>query len=155
MMRPRGAIIAFISVLPFCVGAENTSILTGLAEVSADRLEILHKKQRAQFFGHVHVTWNELAVDCDKMDVAYGDKGNIVSLVASGHLVVRWGEARATAESARLDAGHDLLVLEGNTVLHRGAHQLAGQRIVVYLVDQRVEIVGARASFRLADGAAQ
>jgi lipopolysaccharide export system protein LptA len=118
-------------------------------QVEADRLQIDHQRRSATFEGNVRARYGELALQCDSMQVSYDDRGAVVALRATGGVTVRRGDARATANSGRLDARQGLLVLEGSPVLVRGPHRLEGERIAVHLASGRIEVERARGVFQL------
>lgn len=121
----------------------------GTAEVNADRLSVDHTNKRAFFEGNVKAVYNKLTVTCDKMELAYDEDGRVVSLLAKGKVTVTRTNARATANTARLDAKKNILILEGNPTLTRGPHKLSGSRIQVHLADGRLEVTDVKGTFKL------
>lgn len=119
------------------------------AAVNADRLEIDHKLMRARFSGNVRATYGELKISCDEMSVSYDEDGRIAALNAKGKVMVTRGDASARASSARLDAGQDLLILEGNPVLTKGPNQIQGERIEIHLKTGKLEVANAKGKFKI------
>ena len=140
------ALVLFF-VLP--VVAQNQGLGKGAAKVQSDRLEVEHEKRRARFQGNVRAAFGKLKLKCEKMNIAYSENGEVVSLHATGKVEVIRGDARATANQARLDARQGLLVLEGRPVLIQGLHRLEGSRIAVHLKSGRLEVVDASGTFVL------
>ena len=147
-----------IIVLVFCLLAaglaEGKGLDQGTAEVQSDRLEVDHEKRHARFEGNVRATHGDLRVRCDRMELTYSIKGEVVTLTADGNVVVTSYRTRAEAHRATLAAKQGVLVLEGNPILVQGENRLAGQRITVYLKDNRIDITQARGTFKLGDGEA-
>ncbi len=125
------------------------SLDRGTAEVNADKLRVDHTNKRAFFSGNVKAVYNDLTVTCDQMELEYDDKGRVVLLIARGAVTVTRANARATANSARLDAKKNILILEGNPTVTRGPHSLRGSRIQVHLNDERLEVTDVKGSFKL------
>jgi lipopolysaccharide export system protein LptA len=123
------------------------------AQVQADRLRVDHGRREARFEGHVRAVYGDLELSCDLMEVSYDERGGVTALRASGHVSVRRGAARATGERAQLDAGRNVLVLEGGPVLTEGPNRLEGSRITVDLASGKLEVTEARGVFRLPPGA--
>ena len=153
-MEMRGFKTTIALALCFCVSAfaDEQGFGKGLAEVRAEKLEVDHSKKSAQFEGKVRATYGELVVNCDRMQLTYNAKGEVVSLKAEGKVVVTRGDAKATATLATLDAKQGVLILKGNPVLVRGENRLEGERITIHLKDNRIDIFDARGTFKLGAG---
>ncbi len=138
-------VVFFIAV---SAPAKDKEMDNGTASVQSDRLEVEHQQKRARFEGNVRVVFLGLTLFSDKMEVMYDDNGEIVSLLAQGNVTVVRDNARATSNSARLDAVRNLLILDGNPVLVQGAHRLEGKRITVNLSSGRLDVTQAKGTFK-------
>ncbi len=152
-MLLRRALPLLLLSISLPAAAQKPGPVQGTAEIQSDKLKIDHALKRALFEGNVTAHWRELVLECDEMNVSYDEQGNITSLRAAGNVVVRRGEARATAKTARLDARQGLLVLNGNPVLVQGPHRLEGSRILVHLKSGRIEAIDAKGTFSLGNEA--
>ncbi|MCP4674453.1 MAG: hypothetical protein GY854_02835 [Deltaproteobacteria bacterium] len=141
------AALVLLTALPAL--AQNPGLVQGTAEVQSDRLEVDHNLKKAHFEGNVKAAWGNLKLRCDKMEISYNDRGEVVSLRAVGSVAVARDDSRATAGSARLDARQNILILEGNPVLVQGPHRLKGSRVVVHLSSGRLEVTEATGTFHL------
>ena len=141
-------------VLCFCVSAfaEETGFGKGLAEVRAEKLEVDHNKKQARFERNVRATYGDLVVNCDRMELTYNTKGEVVTLKAEGKVVVARDGATATATLATLDAKQGVLVLKGKPVLVRGENRLEGTRITIHLKSNRIDVFEARGTFQFGTG---
>ncbi|MBW1881217.1 MAG: hypothetical protein JRJ84_22920 [Deltaproteobacteria bacterium] len=90
------------------------------------------------FEGEVEATRGEVVLDCDRLEVSY-QNDRVERAVASGAVRVRRGEQEARGSRALLTMADGRLVLEGDPVLRDGARHLRGERIVLFLDDERVE----------------
>ncbi len=141
------AALILLAALP--VFAQSHGLVQGMAKVQSDRLEVDHNLKKARFEGNVKAEWSNLKLSCDKMEISYNDRGEVISLRAAGNVAVAREDSRATAGSARLDARQNMLVLEGSPVLVQGPHRLKGSRIVVHLSSGRLEVTEATGTFHL------
>lgn len=123
-------------------------------QISADRMIIHEQERRATFEGNVHVRQSDLLLQADQLDVwvknsvasqefTYGS-GNISKIAAKGHVRVTQGARNITADEAVFDQDRQELVLSGNLSGRDGEYQVAGEKMVIYLEEQRSVIEGSR-----------
>jgi lipopolysaccharide export system protein LptA len=146
--------ISILLVLCFCVSvfAEEKGFGKGIAEVRSQKLEVDHNKRSARFEGNVRAAYGDLSVHCDRMELTYNGKGEVVTLKAEGKVTVARGGARATAKLATLDAKLGVLVLSGDPILVKGENRLEGMRITIHLKGNRIDVSEARGIFKLGTG---
>lgn len=126
--------------------------------VSAAMLEYDYKQnvvvyrgnvQAAQ--GDVHLRSDELTIRLARAEGSNGDDPPTASLggrvqlreiVAAGHVRIDQGERWATGGRAVFDQDRRILVLSEDPVLHDGPNQIAGDRVVVYLDEDRSVVEG-------------
>jgi lipopolysaccharide export system protein LptA len=65
------------------------------------------------------------------------DADKIKQIIAEGHVRMQRGDRVAEGRHAVFDQASQTVVLTDHAVLHEGQNQVAGDRIVVYLQDQR------------------
>ena len=113
-------------------------------DVTADRIEVLDRADRAMFAGNVHVKQAELSLDTERLTVAYSsDNGvQIRRLDASGGVVVRSPSETAKGDFGIYDLDRKLITLIGSVQLNRGANQVNGSRLVIDLDSGRAVIDG-------------
>ncbi len=70
------------------------------------------------------------------------DANRIKQVIAEGHVKIRKGERLAEGRRAVFDQGKQTIVLSDGAVLHEGPNQVAGDRIVVYLQEERSVVEG-------------
>ncbi len=105
-------------------------------DVSADRIEVQDRADRAVFTGNVHVTQAELTLDTPRLTVAYaGGSGNvqIKRLDAAGGVVVHSPSETAKGDFGVYDLDRKLITLIGNVQLNRENNQVNGARLVIDL----------------------
>ncbi|HVM39069.1 MAG TPA: LptA/OstA family protein [Sphingomicrobium sp.] len=155
MMRMRGsgsilAAIAGVAVLGGLAHAqEPVSALRGHnsnapVDVTADRIEVQDRADRAIFAGSVKVRQAQLALDTERLTVAYSSGGGIQirRLDASGGVVVRSPSETARGNFGIYDLDKKLITLIGDVELNRGASRVSGARLVIDLESGRAVIDG-------------
>jgi lipopolysaccharide export system protein LptA len=113
-------------------------------DVSAERIEVQDRADRAIFAGSVHVRQGELTLDAPRVTVAYSSAGNIQinRIDASGGVVVKSPSETASGNFGIYDTNRKLITLLGNVQLRRGGSQINGSRLVIDLDSGRAVIDG-------------
>lgn len=116
-------------------------------DLTADRLEVQDRADRAIFAGNVKVRQDELSLDTSRLTVAYSSSGGvqIKRLDASGGVTVRSPSETARGSFGIYDLDRKLITLVGNVVLQREGSQISGQRLVIDLDSGRAVIDGGPA----------
>ena len=116
-------------------------------DVSADRIEVQDRADRALFVGNVHVTQAELTLDTARLTVAYSSAGSIQiqRLDASGGVTVKSPSETARGDFGVYDLDRKLITLVGGVQLQRGGSQIMGSRLVIDLNSGRAVIDGGPA----------
>ena len=155
-MRPIGIILAPTLALAALTASaavgqsrEPISALKGHnsdapVDVTADRIEIQDRADRAIFAGNVKVRQAELTLDAERLTVAYSSEGGVQirRLDAAGGVVVRSPSETARGEFGIYDLDRRLITLIGNVQLVRGENRVAGSRLVINLDSGRAVIDG-------------
>jgi lipopolysaccharide export system protein LptA len=116
-------------------------------DVTADRIEVQDRADRAIFAGNVHATQAELTLDTERLTVAYaGGQGSqgvqIRRLDAAGGVVVHSPSETAKGDFGIYDLDKKLITVIGNVQLTRGPNVVNGQRLVINLDSGRAVIDG-------------
>lgn len=116
-------------------------------DVTADRIEVQDRANRALFVGNVHVRQASLTLDTARLTVAYSSAGGIQiqRLDASGGVVVRSPSETARGNFGVYDLDRRLITLIGDVVLSRGGSRINGSRLVIDLVSGRAVVDGGPA----------
>ncbi len=127
-------------------------------DVTADRIEVQDRADRAIFAGNVHVKQAEMTLDTQRLIVAYsGGQANssgvqIRRLDAAGGVVVRSPSEIAKGEFGIYDLDRKLITLIGNVQLNRGTNQVNGSRMVIDLDTGRAVVNGGPAGVNQSGG---
>ncbi|MFN7146573.1 MAG: LptA/OstA family protein [Myxococcota bacterium] len=112
-------------------------------EITAARSEWDLKARTARFSGTVDVRRGGVTMRCDSLDVRYADADRIDRVVATGNVLVRQGARTANAATAELVGATGQITLTGTPKLAEGPNTLVGNRIVLWLDDERASCEGA------------
>lgn len=114
-------------------------------EVSSEGLEFDYKGQKAIFRGGVHVVQGDIELGSDLLTVKYAEAGEeqqLREVTAEGNVRITQGARKATGKRAVFDQSNRTLVLTGDALLEEGVNQVAGDTIVVYPDESRMEVRG-------------
>ena len=119
-------------------------------DVTADRIEVQDRADRAIFAGNVHATQADLTLDTQRLTVAYsnapqnggGTGVQIRRLDAAGGVVVHSPSETAKGDFGIYDLDHKLITVIGNVQLTRGPNVVNGQRLVINIESGRAVVDG-------------
>jgi lipopolysaccharide export system protein LptA len=117
-------------------------------DVTAERIEVQDRADRAMFAGNVHVTQEEMTLDTPRLTVAYSgnqggaDKVQIHRLDAAGGVVVKSPSETARGDFGIYDLDRKLITLIGNVQLDREQSRVNGARLVIDLDSGRAVVDG-------------
>lgn len=132
--------------------------------VTSDRLEYDYKSNVVVYRGGVLATQGRLKINSDTLTVTFADgsEGSAGTAAPQGGLALGGGSARlreivavgtvriedgtrwATGGRAVFDQTNRTLVLSENPMLHDGANEVLGDRVIVYLDEDRSVVEGGR-----------
>lgn len=129
------------------IAATGTTV--SAAAASAPPLDIQAKRstwdlkgRSARFEGAVVVTRGPVTLRCDTLDVRYAGADVIDTVVATGGVTVDRGGRHASAERAELVGRTGKITLTGRPKLSEGVNALEGERIVLWLDEERADCEG-------------
>ena len=150
---------------PAASGEDLLSALTftpqhGPVTISAEELEFDYQTRELVYRGGVTVRQADLTLGAERLRMTLDDAaaGQVRKVVADGTVRITQGGRVATGDHATFDRAHETVVLRGHAVLQDGTNRVAGDRVVVYLREQRSVVEGGRGRVRAVlyprDGAA-
>lgn len=132
--------------------AGNASLLSALSfsarrepiAVTADTLEFDYRARLLTYKGRVEVTQGDITLNANTLTIALQDQtdNQVKEVVAAGQVRVRQGTRWATGGRAVFDQTSHTVVLSQNAVVHDGPNEVSGDRIVVYLDEERSVVEG-------------
>lgn len=132
--------------------------------VVSDSLEVDNKTQVAVFIGAVKATQGDVTIVSDKLEVYYDRDakeqpkkekteegspgimdggGKVRKVVALGHVKITQKDRVAVGRKATYWAGGRKMLLEGKSTVWRGQNQVSGEKITVFLDQDRALVHGA------------
>ncbi|HYR96103.1 MAG TPA: lipopolysaccharide transport periplasmic protein LptA [Candidatus Binatus sp.] len=123
--------------------------------VTADRLEYDYKANVVVYRGDVLATQGDTKVRSDTLTVTLAARDDrpadpaakgqrLQQIVAVGNVRIDNGDRWATGGRAVFEQGSRTLVLTQTPVLHDGSNEVAGDRVIVYLDENRSVVEGGR-----------
>jgi lipopolysaccharide export system protein LptA len=136
--------------------------------VTSDRLEFDYKKNVVVYSGTVHAEQGDVKIESDELRITLkptdrrkpegdapdgpdagaaegvGESARVQEIVASGNVRIDQGGRWAVGGKAVFDQEARTFVLTDHPVLHEGPNQVAGDRVVVYLDEDRSVVEGDR-----------
>lgn len=130
--------------------------------VTADRLEYDYKSNVIVYRGDVEAVQGRARLRSDQLTVTFDSarsggsgapaveagpgtaSGRLQEIVAVGNVRIDQGTRWATGGRAVFDQGERTVVLSESPVLHDGPNEVAGDRVVVYLDEDRSVVEGGR-----------
>ncbi|MGH7315345.1 MAG: lipopolysaccharide transport periplasmic protein LptA, partial [Candidatus Rokuibacteriota bacterium] len=119
---------------------------SGPVTVDADQLENLQKEGLVVFTGSVVATQNSSTQFADRMEVYLDDKQDrIVRTVSTGNVRIITRDCRTgTAQRAEYYDAEQRVVLIGNARVWRDDNVVTGERITIYLAEDRSVVEGGQ-----------
>lgn len=94
--------------------------------------------------GNVVAIRGPARLTCDAAAVHFDKAGEVVRIEAHGSVILEQGDRTGRAETAVLDAGQGRVTLRGDATLAEPPHWMAGEPIVVFLDDERIQCESCR-----------
>lgn len=114
----------------------------GTTTITSDRLEFDYKDYVALFEGHVKVVDPQFVLTSDKMLVFFANTNDVTRLDAIGHVKMTSLDRTATCGKAVYTRSNGAIVLTQDPVVSKGQNVLRGEKITVWVGDQRVDVEG-------------
>src|SRR5687767_3005714 len=113
-------------------------------DVTADRIEVQDRADRAIFAGNVQVRQATLTLETQRLTVAYSGGGGVQirRLDAAGGVIVRSPSETARGDIGIYDLDRKLITLVGAVELNRAGSRISGSRLVIDLDSGRAVIDG-------------
>jgi lipopolysaccharide export system protein LptA len=140
------------------VPAGRDSLLDALAfsskrdpiSVAADALEFDYRTRVLTYKGGVEVTQGDVKLQSRTLRVVLDDQGEtrVKEVIADGDVRVSKGPRWATGGRAEFDDAKQTVVLSDDAVVHDGTNEVSGERIIVYLNENRSVVEGGNGRVR-------
>jgi lipopolysaccharide export system protein LptA len=114
--------------------------------ITSDRMEADRQKNIIIYIGQVVAVQGEMTLRSDKLTTYFDpDLQQIKQAIAEGKLVqVTQGERLATGTKAVFDGVEQTIIMTGNPMVRQGNNQVSGERIIYFMVDDRIVVEGGK-----------
>ena len=118
--------------------------------ITADALEFDYRSRVLTYRGKVVAEQGDLKLQSDVLTLTLAKENGdrLESVVAEGHVQLVKGERSASAGRAEFDQKERTVILRLNAVVQAGANQVTGDKITVYLDDERTVVDGGESRVR-------
>jgi lipopolysaccharide export system protein LptA len=128
------------------LGNLNFTSERGPVTIGARELEFDYRTRTLTYRGEVVVTQGDLTLTSDLLRVTLDEAARdaIREVVAEGNVRVTQGARMASGGRAVFDQQRRTVVLTEDAILRDGPNEVAGERVVVYLEEQRSVVEGGQ-----------
>ncbi|MHB9097660.1 MAG: lipopolysaccharide transport periplasmic protein LptA [Syntrophales bacterium] len=120
-------------------------------QIVSDRLDAYNEKRMVVFSGNAVATQGARTIRADRLTLYYREEkkpagqttrepegtGNLERVEAAGHVTITEGERIVTGDEAVFDQDAQKITMTGGAVMREGANIVRGDRIVVFLNENR------------------
>lgn len=126
------------------LGALSLSSSRDPIAVTADAMEFDYRTRVLTYKGSVVVTQADMKLEADSLTVALDEHADnrVKEVVADGQVRLSQGTRLATGGHAVFDQAHNTVELRDNAELHDGPNEIKGERVMVYLNEERSVVEG-------------
>jgi lipopolysaccharide export system protein LptA len=114
--------------------------------ITADALEFDYRPRVLKYKGAVVATQGDMKLESRSLTVTLDAQveNRIKEVVADGQVRLSQGARWATGGRAVFDQNHNTVTLSDNAELHDGANLVKGDRVIVYLNEERSVVEGGK-----------
>jgi lipopolysaccharide export system protein LptA len=120
-------------------------------QIVSDRLDAYHEKRMVVFSGNAVATQGARTIRSDRLTLYYKEDqkragestrevegtGNLERVEAKGHVTITEGNRIVTGEEALFEQDAQKITMTGGAVMREGANIIRGDRIIVFLNENR------------------
>ncbi|MFI5394373.1 MAG: lipopolysaccharide transport periplasmic protein LptA [Candidatus Binatia bacterium] len=130
------------------LGALSFSSKREPISITSDAMEFDYGTRVLTYKGAVVVTQGDMKLESASLTVALDEHADnqVKEVVANGNVRLSKGSRWATGGHAVFDQGNNTVVLSEKAELHDGPNQINGDRVVVYLNEERSVVEGGNNS---------
>ena len=116
----------------------------GPITIQADQLEFDYRSRVLTYRGEVKVTQADMVLESELLSVVLDPErfDELKEIVAEGDVRIAKGERRASGGRAVFDQTARTVTLTDRAVLRDGPNEVAGERVIVYLDEERSVVEG-------------
>jgi len=112
--------------------------------VRSDKLEFSYKERVLEYTGQVVVTQGDLTLKADALQVTINESttDRLQQITATGNVEIAQGKRSAAGGKAVFNQHDRTIILSDGAVLMEGQNRISGDRVIVYLDEERSVVEG-------------
>ena len=110
--------------------------------ITSDRLRAVQRKRTVEFIGNVVAKREDMILFSDRFLTFYNAQNKIEKAKAIGNVKINQIDRTATCKEATFYQSEQKIVLTGNPKVWQGKNTIKGDKIIIYLNTDQIEIVG-------------
>ena len=119
-------------------------------EISADKLEILTRKNQAVWVGNVKAVRDSTHLSCKRLVAYYTAAQEVTRIECTGGVEVQDGNRWARGERADFDNVAGVLVVTGSPEARQGPNRMWGSKVTFFIDSDLLQVEQARTVFETA-----
>jgi lipopolysaccharide transport protein LptA len=140
-----GDLVSMLLALMSLAAAPDAGVLLSRpVQVSADKLELVNKEQRAVYSGHAKAIRDTTTLTCERITVEYGADREVSRILARGDVEAVDGERWARGDEADYDNRTGTLVMRGKPQARQGKREVVGELVTFVTGTERTVVEKAR-----------
>lgn len=127
----------------------GTSPLKNPVTITADKLQVLNKQRQAIYTGHVVAVRGTTRIRCGRMVATYTQAQEITHIECTGGAEVEDHDRWARGDLAVYETVTGVVEMTGNPQARQGPNTMSGDRVLMDLSKDTIEVEHPRATFEL------
>ncbi len=136
--------MSMLLVLTLAAAPDAGVFLARPVQVSADKLEVLNKEQRATYSGHAQAIRDTMTLTCEQIIVEYGADREVSRILARGNVEAVDGDRWGRGDEADYDNRTGTLVMRGKPQARQGKREVLGELVTFVTGTERTVVEKAR-----------
>jgi lipopolysaccharide export system protein LptA len=141
--------LALLLLLAAPDGGTSSPALKNPVTISADKLQVLNKQRQAIYTGHVVANRGTTRIRCGRMVATYTQAQEITRIECTGGAEVEDHDRWARGDLAVYETATGVVEMTGNPQARQGPNTMSGDRVLMDLSKDTLEVEHPRATFEL------
>lgn len=129
-----------VALLSLLLAADAGVLAARPVTVTADKLELFNRENRAVYTGHAKAVRDGLTLTCQRLEVFLTPARDVERLVATGDVVAVEGEREARGDEAEFSNVTGLLTVRGSPRGRQGHREVDGELVTFTTGDERLVV---------------
>ena len=112
--------------------------------ITSDRMEADNRNRTVNFLGNVVAKREDMVIFSDRISTFYTKPGKIKKIIARGNVKINQHARIATCQEATFFQPSQKIVLTGKPKVWQGNNIVSGEKIIIFLNEDRIDIEGGK-----------